>query len=437
MIRKSQTLYKQAKQIIPGGTQLLSKRPEMFLPNLWPAYYRKAKGCRVWDLDSNEYIDASYMGIGACILGYADRDVNKEVKIAIKRGTMTTLNCPEEVELARLLCDIHPWAQMVRYARSGGEAMAIAVRIARAKAAKDVILFCGYHGWHDWYISANIASRKSLDGHLLPGLKPNGIPRALYNSAIPFMYNDLEQFDRLVRANKGRIAAVVIEPIRNFYPKKGFLEYIRKVTKKENIIMIFDEVSSGWRLNLGGAHLSLKVIPDIAVFAKAMSNGYPMAAIIGKRYVMNAAQDTFISSTYWTERIGPVAALATITKLKTNKIYLDIKRIGETVQKGWQMLAVKHDIKLKVMGTPAINHFSFNSKNKLLLKTLFTQNMLKQGFLATDSFYASFAHKDKYVKAYLKAADNAFCFIGKSIKRNNAKQKLKGAVCHNGFKRLA
>jgi glutamate-1-semialdehyde aminotransferase len=174
-----QRLYTQAKTRIPGGTQLLSKRPEMFLPDQWPSYYSRARGVEVWDLDGNKYIDMSYNGIGACVLGAADPDVDEAVKAAIDAGSMSTLNAPEEVELAELLCELHPWAEMVRYARSGGEAMAIAVRIARAKTRRDRVAFCGYHGWHDWYLAANLAEEKALDGHLLPGLEPTGVPRGL------------------------------------------------------------------------------------------------------------------------------------------------------------------------------------------------------------------------------------------------------------------
>src|SRR3989338_8361647 len=317
---KGQKLYNKAKKLIPGGTQLLSKRPEMFLPEMWPAYYDKAQGCAIWDLDGRRYIDASYMGIGACILGYCDKDVDSAVKKAIDKGSMTTLNCPEEVELAELLCGIHKWAEMVRYARTGGEAVSIAVRIARAKTGKDMVLFCGYHGWHDWYLAANLADDKSLDGHLLPGLLPKGVPRALKGTVIPFNYNNTEKFLKLLKMHKENIAAVVMEPIRNYEPQKGFLDTIRKETEKSGIVLVFDEITSGFRLTEGGAHLKFGIHPDIAVFGKAMSNGYPMAAIIGTKEAMEVAQDTFISSTYWTERIGPVAALATIKKIKRNKI---------------------------------------------------------------------------------------------------------------------
>lgn len=433
---KSQDLYKEAKKIIPGGTQLLSKRPEMFLPGLWPAYYQKAKGCQVWDLDGNKYVDMSYMGLGSCILGYADVDVNNAVKRAIAEGSMTTLNCPEEIELAQILCKIHPWAGMVRYARTGGEAMAIAVRIARAKTDKNLVLFCGYHGWHDWYLAANLSDDKALDGHLLPGLAPKGVPRGLKGTAIPFKYNDTESFLKVIKKYKTKIAAVAIEPIRNYYPEKGFLKTIREITKKLRIVLIFDEVTSGWRLNVGGAHLKFNVNPDIAVFGKGMSNGYPMAAIIGKRKVMEVAQDTFISSTYWTEKIGPVAALATIEKIREKNVPEYLIKIGGKIQKGWKRLAKKYNLNITISGIYPLGHFSFEYEKPLVLKTLFTQLMLEKGFLATDAFYASYAHKEKHIDKYLQAVDEVFSFISKAIKEGNPERHLKGPVCYAGFKRL-
>lgn len=433
---RTQDLYNKAKKIIPGGTQLLSKRPEMFLPDLWPAYYSKAKGCEIWDLDGKKYIDMSYMGIASCILGYCDTDVDKAAKEAIKNGSMTTLNCPEEIELAQLLCKIHPWAKMVRYARTGGEAMAIAVRIARAKTDKDLILFCGYHGWHDWYLSSNLADDKSLDGHLLPGLKPKGVPRGLKTTAIPFNYNNTQQFLKLIKKYKNKIAAIAMEPIREHYPQKDFLETIRKTTKRLGIVLIFDEVSSGWRLAASGAHLKFKVYPDICVFAKAISNGYPMAAIIGRKEIMNAAQDTFISSTYWTERIGPTAALATIKKLKANKVPQYLIKIGKKVQMGWRQLSEKYNLNVTVSGIYPLSSFSFNYKNHLALKTLFTQQMLKKGFLATTAFYASYAHKAGHIAKYLEAVDAVFAFISKTLEKGKPEKYFKGSICHSGFKRI-
>ena len=433
---RSQALYRIAKERIPGGTQLLTKRPEMFLPELWPAYYKKANGCEIWDLDGKRYLDMSFMGIGSCILGYAYKDVDNAVVRTVRKGAMATLNCPEEVELAGLLCKIHPWAEMVRFGRTGGEAMAMAVRLARARTGKDLILFCGYHGWHDWYLAANLADDSSLDGHLLPGLEPRGVPRALKGTAIPFEYNDIEAFLRLEKKYRSNIAAVVMEPIRNFYPKNGFLQTIRKLTGRSNIPLVFDEITSGWRLSLGGAHMTFKVYPDMCVFGKAMSNGYPMAAVIGRKKIMNMAQKTFISSTYWTERIGPTASLETIKALKLHKVAGHLNTIGKEVQDGWERLARRHGIKISISGIYPLSHFSFIHKDNLVMKTLYTQYMLEKNILATTSFYASYAHKIEHVERYLEVTDEAFSFVGNAIRSKDAASFLRGPVCHGGFKRL-
>jgi len=433
---RSQDLYKKAKQLIPGGTQLLSKRPEMFLPDLWPAYYEEAKGCQVKDLDGNNFTDMSFMGIGSCILGYADSDVNKAVISAVKKGSMTTLNSYEEVELAELLLELHPWAQMARFTRSGGEAMSVAVRIARAFTKKDIILFCGYHGWHDWYISANLADDSSLDGHLLPGLGPNGVPRALKGTSIPFERNDTATFLKLIEENNGKIGAIVLEAPRNERTDKGFLDAIRLEASKNGIVLIVDEITAGFRMNLGGSHLLFGLEPDIAVFAKGMSNGYPMAAIIGKKEIMESAQESFISSTYWTERIGPTAAIAAIKKMKQKNVQNKLIVSGKKVKKIWERSAKKYGLKINISGIDPLCHFDFKEENPLVLKTLFTQKMLDLGFLATNAFYASFAHKASHISKYGEAVDAAFQFIADAVKSGAPEKYLKGPVCHSGFKRL-
>jgi len=436
-MNKTQKLYKKAKKLIPGGTQLLSKRPEMFAPDVWPTYYKKAKGCKIWDLDDNEYIDMSMMGIGSCILGYADEDVNNAVKKAIDNGNMTTLNAPEEVELVQLLCELHPWANKVRYARSGGESMAVAVRIARAKTQKDVVLFCGYHGWHDWYLAANLADEKALDGHLLPGLSPLGVPRGLKGTAFPFMYNDIDSFLTLFDKYKDNIAAVIMEPLRNVYPKKEFIETIQQKVKSIGAVLIVDEITAGWRLNVGGAHLILGIEPDIAVFGKAISNGFPMGAIIGKKEVMEVAQDTFISSTYWTERVGFAAALTTIKILKEKEVYKHLNEIGKMVQDSWKEKADKYNLKIKVDGIYPLGHFSFVHPKNLVLKTLFVKLMLQKGFLATNAFYASYAHTKEYIEQYLNTVDSVFSTLSSYLNSNkDIEEFLDTPVCHSGFERL-
>ncbi|GBD95713.1 MAG TPA: aminotransferase class III-fold pyridoxal phosphate-dependent enzyme [Nitrospirae bacterium] len=431
-------LYKRAKKIIPGGTQLLSKRPELFLPGQWPAYYSKCNGVEVSDLDGNEFIDMSICGVGACILGYADPDVDRAVKNAIDSGTMCTLNCPEEVELAELLCELHPWADMVRFARGGGEAMSVAVRIARAATGRDRVAFCGYHGWHDWYLAANLADDSNLDGQLLPGLAPAGIPRSLQATAIPFNYNQPESLDAIVDEDEQKPAAIVMEPVRHSEPEAGFLEYVRETADRTGAVLIFDEVTSGWRMNNGGIHLLYGVNPDIAVFAKGISNGYPMAALIGCSPVMEAAQRSFISSTYWTEKIGPAAALATIRKMMSCNVPEYLNRTGISIRKIWRDNARKYGIKAMIHGIPPLSVLSFKYEDmSQALHTLFTQEMLNRGFLASKAFYATYVHNEEHINAYEKAVEEVFKIIADTINENSPDVYLKGPVAHNGFKRLA
>ncbi|MFH2021081.1 MAG: aminotransferase class III-fold pyridoxal phosphate-dependent enzyme [archaeon] len=437
MVNKGQDLWVKAKKILPGGSQLLSKRSEMYLPDQWPSYYSKAKGINVWDLDGVRYKDMSNMGIGTCVLGYADPDVNKAVLSAVRNASMTTLNCPEEVELAEKLLQLTPWAQMVRYARTGGEATSVAVRIARASVKKDKIVFCGYHGWHDWYLSANLAGDKNLDGHLLPGLHPLGVPRSLTGVSIPFEYNHAEQLEQIMEKNPD-VGVIMVEPMRHHYPEKDFLRRVREIADKYGAILIFDEVTSGWRMNIGGVHLLFGVNPDIVVYGKAISNGYPMAAIVGRAEVMDKAQDSFISSTYWTERIGPVASLATISKMERCNVPEHLKSIGTKIGKGWEQLGNEHGIKLSVMFdfSPLIAFNLDYGDDSQAISTLFTQDMLERRYLASKAVYVSYAHKEEDVNRYLETVDSVFRKLRKAIDEGKVNSLLKGPVAHSGFKRL-
>ncbi len=432
-----QDLYRRAKKIIPGGTQLLSKRPEMYLPDNWPAYYSRAKGCRVWDMDGRELIDMNIMGVGACLLGYADDEVDQAVKDAVDRGNMCTLNAPEEVELAELLCEVHPWASMVRYARSGGESMAVAVRIARAFTNRQVVAVCGYHGWSDWYLAANLASGDVLDGHLLPGLAPAGVPRNLAGTTLTFHYNNIDELRAIVAKHGKDLAAIVMEPMRYERPMAGFLESVRDVARQCGAVLIFDEITSGWRYRLGGVHMDLGVSPDLAVFAKAISNGYPMAAIIGRSDVMQAAQGSFISSTYWTDRIGPTAALAAIEKMRRIDLGAKLRRAGTLVQEGWKRLADKHQLQIEIHGQPALCSFALQyGQTSQALRTLFTQVMLDRGFIASAGFYACAAHGESEIEAYLGAVDEAFAAVKSATVKGDIMQQLRGPVAQSGFQRL-
>ena len=429
-----QKLWKRAKRVIPGGNMLLSKRAELFLPDQWPTYFSKAKGCRVWDLDGREYIDMCIMGIGTNTLGYGQPEVDDAVREVVANGNMSTLNCPEEVYLAERLVAMHPWADMVRLARSGGEANAIAIRIARAASGRDKVAFCGYHGWHDWYLAANLGDGKNLAGHLLPGLEPNGVPQNLRGSVFPFTYNNFAELEVLVREHD--IGVIKMEVSRNMGPEDGFLQKVRHLATARRIVLIFDECTSGFRQTFGGLHRMYGVEPDMAMFGKALGNGYAITATIGRRAIMEAAQNTFISSTFWTERIGPTAALKTLEVMEREKSWEQITRTGSAITERWRVLAAKHGLPIQTSGLPALTGFSFPVRDMLKYKTLITQEMLKRGFLASNLVYVCTEHTPAIVDQYFEALDPLFALIRECEDGRPIDPLLEGPVCHAGFKRL-
>ncbi|NML86968.1 aminotransferase class III-fold pyridoxal phosphate-dependent enzyme [Polaromonas sp.] len=429
-----QKLWKRAKHVIPGGNMLLSKRAEMFLPEQWPAYFSKAKGCKVWDLDGNEYIDMSIMGIGTNILGYGHPEVDAVVQQTLAAGNMSTFNCPEEVYLAEKLVELHPWANMARLARSGGEANAIAIRIARAASGKDKVAVCGYHGWHDWYLAANLGDDDHLAGHLLPGLEPKGVPQSLRGTVFPFNYNNYAELETLV--NTQDIGVIKMEVVRNKGPEDNFLHKVRKLATDRGIVLIFDECTSGFRQTFGGLHKLYGVEPDMAMFGKALGNGYAITATIGRREIMEAAQSTFISSTFWTERIGPSAALKTLEVMERLQSWDTITQTGLQIRQSWQQLADKHALNIDHWGLPALTGFTFQSPNALAYKTLITQEMLAKGYLAGNSVYVCTEHTPEVVKGFFEALDPVFGLIKECEEGRDVMSLLKGPVCHGGFKRL-
>ena len=434
MIGAGQKLWKRAKRVIPGGGMLLSKRAEMFLPELWPTYFSRAKGCRVWDLDGREYVDMSLMGIGTNSLGYGRPEVDRAVEQTVTAGNMSTLNCPEEVYLAERLIDLHPWAEMVRFARSGGEANAISIRIARAAAGREKVAICGYHGWHDWYLAANLGDEQNLAGHLLPGLEPRGVPAELRGSTLPFQYGDLSRLEALVRAHD--IGVIKMEVARSLEPDVEFLRSVRRLASERGIILIFDECTSGFRQSFGGLHKLYGVEPDMAIFGKALGNGYAITAVIGRREIMEAAQHTFISSTFWTERIGPTAALATLGVMEQLRSWERITATGKDITRRWQTLADRHGLSITTQGLAALTGFSFRGPNALAYKTLVAQEMLAKGFLASTGVYACTEHTPPIIDSYFEALDPVFALIRECEGGRDVMAMLKGPVCHAGFKRL-
>jgi len=431
---KGQELWNRAKKIIPGGNMLLSKRPELFLPNKWPVYFSKAKGCKVWDIDGKKYIDMSFMGVGTNILGYSNKIINRSVNNAINKSNVSTLNCYEEVQLSEKLIELHPWADMVKYARTGGEANSIAIRIARAASGKDKIAFCGYHGWHDWYLSANIANKENLNSQLLTGLNTYGVPKALKNTSFPFEYNNFKQLEKIVKKNN--IGIIKMEVERNIKPKNNFLKKVRNLANKKKIVLIFDECTSGFRENFGGLHKMYNIEPDLAIFGKALGNGHAITAVIGKKKIMQFAQDSFISSTFWTERSGPVAALKTLHVMEKLKSWKIISKAGEKIERGWKKLAKKNNLKIHCYGLSSIKNFEIKSKNWLKYKTLISQEMLKRGFLAGNTVFTCINHTDQIINNYLKNLDKVFKIIKICENTGTIDMFLETPVCHTGFKRI-
>jgi len=429
-----QKLWKRAKQIIPGGNMLLSKRPEMFLPDLWPSYFSKSKGCNVWDLDGKKYIDMSIMGIGTNILGYGHPEVDEAVHKTIDSGNMSTLNCPEEVFLAEKLIEINPWADMVRFARSGGEANAIAIRIARAATNKDKVAICGYHGWHDWYLSVNLGNNKNLANHLLPGLDPNGVPESLKDTVFPFNYNDFKALINLVE--KEDIGIIKMEVERTVGPEDNFLSKVRKLATDRNIVLIFDECTSGFRETFGGIYKKYNVEPDMAMYGKALGNGYAITAVVGKKEVMEAAQATFISSTFWTERIGPTAAIKTLEVMERDETWKTITNLGLYAKKQLKNLADKYQVKINQWGISALTGYTFLGKHPLHYKTLVTQEMLKKGYLAGNSLYICIYHTESVIDEFIFNLDPIFSLIKECEDGRDINSLLMGPVCHSGFQRL-
>ncbi len=413
---------------------LLSKRSEMYLPEGWPAYFDRTEGCAVWDLDGNKFLDLGFMGVGTNILGYSHPKVDEAVRKVIDKGNLSTLNAPEEVYLAEALIELHPWADMARFARSGGEACAIAIRIGRAASGRDKVAFCGYHGWHDWYLAANLGDDDSLDGHLIPGLEPNGVPRALKGTSLPFQYNDLDGLTQLLDDNPD-IGVIYMEPQRSTPPEPGFLEGVRQLATDRGIVLIFDECTSGFRRSLGGLHLHYGVEPDIATLGKTLGNGYAITAVIGREEVMQAAQGTFISSTFWTERIGPTAALATLEVMREEDAPGRVHEIGSSVQERWHQLADANGMTITTGGLPALANFTIEGLDPLAVKTYVTAQMLKKSYLAGVNLYASLAHTPEILDDYFTALSPVFQELSE-LDNNELAAQLPSGHAQSGFRRL-
>jgi glutamate-1-semialdehyde 2,1-aminomutase len=434
---KGPELWQRARTVISGGTGLLSKRAERFDVNEWPSYFSQCSGCEVWDMSGRRYIDFAG-GIGAVLLGYADPDVNAAVKRRLSLGTYCSLVDPQEIKLAETLLGLHPWAGKVHYARGGGEAMTVAVRIARAATGHSGIAFCGYHGWHDWYLAANLGKKDALDGHLLSGLDPKGVPGELCGTSVPFDYNDVVSFDLALQQLNGNIAAVVMEPMRSQHPKNNFIFKIAERCREIGAVFIVDEVTSGLRYGFPGALSKIKVDPDIVVYAKAISNGIPFAAIIGRDEVMKESDSCFISSSYWTDGIGTAAALAVLEKVQRLEVQKIVWDRGIKLKKALKDLSAKYpSCKLSIGGMPATPtmHFQLGADTSAA-EILFVRKMCQRGVLVSSIFYIMLAHEERHINYLLDSLESVLKEIEQVIVAGRISEEIGNINKHPGFDRL-
>lgn len=431
---EGEALWIRAKEVIAGGVSMVSKRPDMYMPHGWPTYFTRSKGFNLWDLDDNQWRDFCFMGLGTNLLGYSHPKVDAAVTRAISSGNLSTLNVPEEVFLAERLIAMHTWASKARFARTGAEACTMAVRLARASSGRDAVAFCGYHGWHDWYLAANVEQSDALTGHLLPGLLPRGVPGSLAGSAIPFRYNRLDELQSIIE-RRPDVGVIYLEVQRSTPPDPGFLEGVRALATKVGAVLVFDENTSAFRYGLGGMHLRYGVDPDVAVFGKTLGNGYAITAVLGIESVMESAQDTFMSSTFWTDRIGPAAALATLEVMAEENSPARAHSTGIRVQEGWLTLARENGLQIEVGGLPALANFTVPRLPAVSVKTYIFSEMLKAGYLAGPNFYASTSHTEEAVDEYLDQISHVFAKLGKFDESDLAAALPEGPA-KSGFVRL-
>lgn len=437
-VRRSLELYRRAEELIPGGTQLISRRPSRFAYGVSPIYAARASGARFWDVDGQEYIDWA-SGIGSIILGYADPVVDEAVRRQIACGTVYSINHELEIELAEELVSLIPCAEMVRYAKGGGEACAIAVRIARGVTGRDTILFCGYHGWHDWYLAANLAAETRLNEHLFSGIEPIGVPRGLEGTAIPFTYGRLDELGELLDRHRGQVAAVMMEPLRSSEPPAGYLAGVARLCRDHDVLLIFDEVSTGFRLTPGGVQPYVGVTPDMAVFAKSISNGYPMGAVVGRREVMQPAARMFLSSTYWSDTIGLRAALTTLREVRRRNLPAHVDWLGNQLKDRLTAAARDAGIAVVCQGLAVHPQLHFDVADpvaRALLPTLYIQEMARRGCHGYASFYLNGAQGAAEIEQTVAAARETFGRLAEGLASGSLQGMLKCDPRQDSFRRL-
>jgi len=422
--RKSYKLYNRAQDLLLNGVLTLSKSPVSIGYGSCPVFADRAKGAYFWDADGNKYIDYP-MALGPVVLGYAYKEVDSAVKKQMNRGVLYSLSNSRELELAELMCEIIPSAQKVRFLKSGSEAMSAAVRVARAYTGRDIVAVCGYHGWHDWTV--------------IRTTRNSGVPGVLKNTIFEFTYNKIESLNKIFSEHPGKVAAVILEPVGIYPPENDFLRKVAVMARKNGALLIFDEIVTGFRLSLGGAQSYFSITPDLSAFGKAMANGYPISALVGRRDIMNSVEDSiFISSTYGGDLLSISAAIKTIEILKKDKVNKYILSLGQKLKNGLNREIRDNHIDAYCEG---LNHKTFLVFNDMggfpakMIETVFRQECFFKGAFLGYGHFISFSHTEKDIDFSINIAAEAFRIIKKAIDAGKLKFLLKGKVAIDVFKR--
>ncbi|MBI4629781.1 MAG: aminotransferase class III-fold pyridoxal phosphate-dependent enzyme [Candidatus Rokubacteria bacterium] len=423
-LTRSREYLARARKVIPSCTQTFSKGPTQFVQGVAPLFLQRGRGSHVWDVDGNEYIDYP-MALGPIVLGYDDPDVLAAVQAQLADGVTFSLAHPLEVEVAELLTEVIPCAEMVRFGKNGSDATSGAVRAARAYTGRDVIACSGYHGWGDWYIGTTTRRR--------------GVPDAVCRLTRTFVYNDLGSLERLFAEHPGRVAAVIMEPVGIVEPERDFLQRVAAVTRANGAVLIFDEIVTGFRLALGGAQERFGVTPDLACFGKAMANGFPLSAVVGRREIMEVFDEIFFSFTFGGEAVSLAAARATIAKLREKNVIEHLWRQGTRLRDGYNARARDCGLRdrTQCVGFPPRTVLTFRDAagaESLPMKSLFQQEMIKRGVLTAGGFNLCYAHSDEDVRRTLEACGDALVILARAVAGDRVEASLEGPVIQPVFR---
>jgi glutamate-1-semialdehyde 2,1-aminomutase len=411
----SEAMLEQALRVIPLGSQTFSKSKTQYPFGVSPYFAERAAGSKLWDVDGNEYVDF-VNSLGAVNLGYGDPQVDAAVRRQLEKGVTFSLSHPLEVEVAALMTELIPCAEMVRYGKNGSDATAGAVRLARAYTKRERIAVCGYHGWQDWYIG-------STSRHL-------GVPQAVRELTHPFAYNDLASLQRLFDAYPEQIAGVILEPMSMTEPAPGFLEGVKELAHRHGAVLIFDETVTGFRFARGGAQERFGVVPDLAAFGKGMANGYPVSAVVGKESIMKLMEDIFFSFTFGGETLSLAAARATLEKIRDEPVTETLHGQGTKLMNGVRRRIETYGLGdlLGLAGSPVWSFLTFRdapAANAWTLKTLFLQEMFARGMLTIGAHSMSYAHTDGDIERLLLAYDEVFALLRDALDGHDVAGKLR------------